>query len=405
MSGSRMRLGFLGGTFDPVHLGHLRMAEEARIQLGLERVLFLPAGRPWLKKEEALTSAQHRVNMVRLAVDNNPHFELSLEEIDRPGPTYTVDTLEELVRGLDTTVSLYFILGLDAMEEFDRWKGPGRVLELCNLVVVGRPGHQRFDWPSFFARYPQAAGRVSLLSTLLTPISGTEIRRLAAAGASLRYQVPDAVADYIEEHGLFRSADADTVGCSGSGDDNGSRLHQVALERGALKYGEFTLTSGKKSNYYFDGRLLSLAPEGAHIIARAMLPMLWEAGVEAVGGLTLGADPIVAGIALASHLGGGPIPGFIVRKEAKAHGTGQRIEGPLEPGCRVAIIDDVCSSGGSIFQAIAAAEAAGCTVVKVMAILDRHEGGSEELRRRGYDFVALLEVTAEGKIEVFRTPG
>jgi nicotinate (nicotinamide) nucleotide adenylyltransferase len=399
-----MRIGVLGGTFDPVHLGHLSMAEEARIQLGLERVLFLPAGRPWLKEEQPLTAVQHRVNMVRLAVDNNPHFEVCLEEIDRPGPTYTVDTLEQLTKGLDSTGSLYFILGLDAMEQFHRWKEPGRVVELCHLVVVARPLHQRFEWPAFFTQYPRAAGRVTVLSTPLNPISGTEIRRRAADGISLRYQVPEAVAEYIEEHELFKSADADGVWATGSGQDNGSRLLQVALERGALKYGEFTLVSGKKSSYYFDGRLLSLDPEGAHLIARAMLPILREAGAEAVGGLTLGADPMVAGIALASHLGGGPIPGFIVRKEAKAHGTRQGIEGPLEPGCSVAIIDDVCTSGGSLFQAIAAVEAAGCTVVKVLAILDRREGGSEEIRRLGYDFVALLQVTPEGKIEVCRTP-
>ena len=140
-----MRIGVLGGTFDPVHLGHLSMAEEARIQLGLERVLFLPAGRPWLKEEQPLTAVQHRVNMVRLAVDNNPHFEVCLEEIDRPGPTYTVDTLEQLTKGLDSTGSLYFILGLDAMEQFHRWKEPGRVVELCHLVVVARPLHQRFE--------------------------------------------------------------------------------------------------------------------------------------------------------------------------------------------------------------------------------------------------------------------
>lgn len=204
-----MRIGVLGGTFDPVHLGHLSMAEEARIQLGLERVLFLPAGRPWLKEDQPLTSAQHRANMVRLAVDNNHHFEVCLEEIDRPGPTYTVDTLEQLTKGLDSTVSLYFILGLDAMEEFHRWKEPGRVVELCHLVVVGRPGHLRFEWPSFFARYPQAAGRVNILSTPLTPISGTEIRRRAADGTSLRYQVPEAVVDYIEEHGLYVNENAD----------------------------------------------------------------------------------------------------------------------------------------------------------------------------------------------------
>ena len=178
------------------------------------------------------------------------------------------------------------------------------------------------------------------------------------------------------------------------------RLLQLALEKGALMYGDFTLTSGKKSNYYFDGRLLSLDPEGAYLISQSLLPLLREGGVEAVGGPTLGADPIVASIALASHINETPIPAFIVRKEAKSHGTGQGVEGPLKPGSRVAIIDDVCTTGGSLFQAIEAAEGAGCTVVKVVAILDRRGGGADELRRRGYDFIALMEANSEGKIEV-----
>jgi len=178
------------------------------------------------------------------------------------------------------------------------------------------------------------------------------------------------------------------------------RLLEVALARGALKYGQFTLTSGKQSSYYFDGRLLSLDPEGAGLIAEALLPLLLDAGVEAVGGLTLGADPIVSSIAVVSGQKGVGLPGFIVRKEAKAHGTGQAIEGPLTHGCKVAIIDDVCTTAGSLFQAIAAAEAVGCSVVKVAAILDRNEGGSDELRKRGYDFVSLLSANTEGRIEV-----
>lgn len=178
------------------------------------------------------------------------------------------------------------------------------------------------------------------------------------------------------------------------------RLLVLALERGAIKYGDFTLTSGKKSSYYFDGRLLSLDPEGAHLIAQALLPLLQQAGAKAVGGTTLGADPMVAAVALASHLNGGPIPAFIVRKESKEHGTKQNIEGPLTPGSKVAIVDDVCTTGGSLFHAIAAAEEAGCTVVKVVSVLDRNEGGSEEMRKRGYDFSTLLAATLDGKIEV-----
>ena len=177
------------------------------------------------------------------------------------------------------------------------------------------------------------------------------------------------------------------------------RLLELALERGAIKYGDFTLTSGKKSSYYFDGRLLSLDPEGAHLISQALLPLLNTAGAKAIGGTTLGADPMVAAVALASHLQGGPIPAFIVRKESKSHGMKQNIEGPLEPGSKVAIVDDVCTTGGSLFHAIEAAEEAGCTVVKVVSLLDRNEGGSEEMRKRGYDFSALLAATPEGKIE------
>lgn len=178
------------------------------------------------------------------------------------------------------------------------------------------------------------------------------------------------------------------------------RILQLARERGAITYGDYTLSSGQKSSYYFDGRRLTLDPEGSYLVGRAFWQMLDGADVQAIGGPTLGADPIVTAVALTSHLEGKPMAAFIVRKEAKSHGMGQLIEGPLEEGSRVAIVDDSCSTGGSIFHAVEAAEAAGCTVVKVLAILDRHQGGSDELRRRGYDFGCLLEAGPEGKVSV-----
>jgi orotate phosphoribosyltransferase len=178
------------------------------------------------------------------------------------------------------------------------------------------------------------------------------------------------------------------------------RLLELALERGALKYGDFTLSSGKKSNYYFDGRILSLDPEGAMLIGQALLPLVRASGAQAVGGPTLAADPVVTAVALTSQLKGKGIPAFIVRKEAKGHGMGQLIEGRLESGSRVAIVDDTCTTGGSLLHAIGAAEAAGCTVVKVLALLDRREGGTEELQKRGYDFLALMAANPSGKIEV-----
>ncbi len=180
------------------------------------------------------------------------------------------------------------------------------------------------------------------------------------------------------------------------------QLLQLAIERGALKYGEYTLSSGRISRYYFDGRLLSLDPQGAYLIGKALLPILKEVGADAIGGLTLGADPIVTAVALSSHLDGDSIPGFIVRKEAKAHGTTQQVEGPLRPGSRVAIVDDVCTTGTSLFTAIEAAEAMGCTIAKVIVILDRMQGGSRALKRRGYDFAAFLEATPEGEVGVVR---
>ena len=178
-----------------------------------------------------------------------------------------------------------------------------------------------------------------------------------------------------------------------------TRLLELALERGAIRYGDFTLSSGRKSTYYFDGRLLSLDPEGAYLLGHALLPLLTDAGVEAVGGPTLGADPIVAAVATASWQRGTPMPAFIVRKEAKGYGMGQMIEGPLPPaGASVAIVDDACTTGGSLFHAIDAAEEAGYRVGLVLAALDRNEGGSDAIRQRGYRFEALLAAGEDGQI-------
>ena len=400
-----MRVGVFGGTFDPIHLGHMMAAEEAQLRLELERVIFMPAGEPWLREGEGLSPATHRFEMVKLAVASNPCFQVARNEIDRSGPTYTVDTLAELERELGPSAELYFILGVDALEQFHRWKEPERILTLCHLVAVRRPGWNEFDRESFLGRYPQAAGRLELLATPLVEISGSDIRHRAATSGSLRYRVPELVAEYIQQHRLYPRATADgklprgeaQITHRNSGDAVRGLL-QLALDRGALQYGDFTLTSGRRSNFYFDGRLLSLDPEGAYLIGQALLPLLRGAGANAVGGPTLGADPIVTAVALASRQQGDPIPAFIVRKEGKTHGTQQTIEGPLARGSRVAIVDDTCTTGGSLFQAIAAAEEAGCTVVKVVALLDRGEGGAEEIGRRGYDFSALLVATQEGNV-------
>ena len=179
-----------------------------------------------------------------------------------------------------------------------------------------------------------------------------------------------------------------------------SKILELAVELKALIYGDFTLSSGRKSSYYFDGRLLTLYPEGAYLVGKAFFEALRETGVRAIGGPTLAADPIVAAVALTSHLEGKPISAFIVRKDSKGHGTHKIIEGPLQNGSLVAIVDDTCTMGSSLFHAIEAAESAGCTVAHVMVILDRREGGSDELAQRGYKFSALLEAAPDGQIQV-----
>src|SRR5262245_25416109 len=141
-------------------------------------------------------------------------------------------------------------------------------------------------------------------------------------------------------------------------EEDRKRLFDILLER-SLRFGDFTLSSGAKSRYYIDVRQTSLHPEGSLLIAKLLLPVLKEAGVEGVGGLTLGADPIAGAVALWSQIHGSPMAGFIVRKEAKGHGAGRQVEGPFRPGMKVAIVDDVITKGGSALQAFEAMKEAG----------------------------------------------
>ncbi len=166
------------------------------------------------------------------------------------------------------------------------------------------------------------------------------------------------------------------------------------LKRDALKLGEFTLASGKRSHYYVDGRRVTLSAEGASVIAGGILEILANRPeVAAVGGLTMGADPIVGGVlALAPTHHRAGLLGFLVRKEAKGHGTGKLVEGPLEPGMSVVIVDDVATTGGSSLKAVDAVEAMGCTVSCVVAVLDRLEGAAANFAARKLDFLALCTI-------------
>jgi orotate phosphoribosyltransferase len=181
------------------------------------------------------------------------------------------------------------------------------------------------------------------------------------------------------------------------------RLRELFKEK-SLMCGDFTLSSGLKSSHYFDGRLTTLCPEGAYLVGKMVFELLKDTGIDALGGPTIGADPMVAAVALISHLKGKPIPAFIVRTQHKKHGAQRHIEGHLPSGGTVAIVDDVITTGGSVFRAIEAVEGEGCRVGQVVVLLDRNQGGADELRRRGYSFTALLCLDNKGEVCASLTP-
>ena len=184
---------------------------------------------------------------------------------------------------------------------------------------------------------------------------------------------------------------------NGEKDRQGSIL-RLAKRLGALKQGRYKLASGQTAQYYFDGRLITLDPEGAHLVAQALMPILEKSGADTVGGPAIAAVPMVAAIAQLSFLQGHPISGLIVRDEMKKHGTGKIIEGTLLPDSKVAIIDDTCSTGSSLLHAINTIENAGGAVVVVACILDRHMGGSDAIKAKGHEFFSLLEADEDGNI-------
>ena len=168
-----------------------------------------------------------------------------------------------------------------------------------------------------------------------------------------------------------------------------SRLLELLKER-AVTLGKFRLSSGKESNYYLDERVVTLLPEGAYLTAKIILDMLKDLEVDAVGGMTVAADPITGAVAAVSYADGSPISGFIVRKERKEHGMGKQVEGPIAKGLKVAVVDGTMTTGRSLLKAIEAVENEGCKVVKVIVLVDRLEGGRENVQSKGYDFAAIF---------------
>lgn len=203
-------LGVFGGTFDPIHVAHLALAQEAAESLGLEQVLFIPAGSPPHKPGVPVTAGADRLAMVELAIAGNDRFVASRIELDRAGPSYTVETLEALASdrppgGLMRAADLTLILSADAFMGLPSWHEPRRVLELARLAVAPRDGYPEAEPGFLTGQFPGIAARVVFLDGPRIRLSASALRDRAAAGRSLRYLVPDAVAAYIGDHGLYRS--------------------------------------------------------------------------------------------------------------------------------------------------------------------------------------------------------
>jgi nicotinate-nucleotide adenylyltransferase len=197
------RVGIMGGTFDPIHHGHLVAASEVADRFSLDEVVFVPTGRPW-QKEEGVSSAEDRYLMTVIATASNPRFGVSRVDIDRDGPTYTVDTLREFRAAYGVDTQLFFITGADALGKILSWKDADRIFELAHLVGVTRPGFDLSD-----DHLPDDA--VSLIAVPAMAISSTACRERVAAGHPVWYLVPDGVVQYIAKRGLYRKEDVSDI--------------------------------------------------------------------------------------------------------------------------------------------------------------------------------------------------
>jgi nicotinate-nucleotide adenylyltransferase len=190
----------MGGTFDPIHQGHLVTAEEALAQFALDEVVFVPTGQPWMKADREVTRAEDRYLMTVIATASNPKFSVSRIEVDREGPTYTVDTLDELRAQRGGDVELFFITGVDAMLEILQWKDPETVLSQAHFIAATRPG---YDIARFEKEEASSHPMVSVMDIPALAISSTDIRRRVREGLPIRYLVPEGVQTYIVKAGLY----------------------------------------------------------------------------------------------------------------------------------------------------------------------------------------------------------
>jgi nicotinate (nicotinamide) nucleotide adenylyltransferase len=195
-----MRLGVMGGTFDPIHYGHLVTAEEALQQFALDEVLFLPTGTPWMKEHVVVSPPEDRYLMTVIATASNPLFRVSRLEVDRDGPTYTAETLRTLQAEMGPEADLFFITGADAVLEIFQWKESDELFGLAHFIAATRPG---YDIAAFEAQSTAHPG-ITVMNVPALAISSTDIRERVELGRPIRYLVPEGVKSYVEKAGIYR---------------------------------------------------------------------------------------------------------------------------------------------------------------------------------------------------------
>ncbi len=200
----KRKIGIMGGTFDPIHVGHLVTAEAVRIEFGLDNVIFIPAGNPPHKDHSQVSQALHRYIMTAMATYSNPYFFVSAIELERPGPSYTIDTIRALSQQYGPQTELYFITGADAVGDLPTWNDIDKLLDLCQFVATTRPGHPNAldDVIRYFGR--KGEERIHRVTTPELEISATDIRERVKRGRSIKYIVPESVENYILKEGLYR---------------------------------------------------------------------------------------------------------------------------------------------------------------------------------------------------------
>lgn len=201
---TRRRVGFMGGTFDPIHHGHLVTAESVYESFDLDVVIFIPSGSPPHKSGSEVTAPHHRLNMTRQAVESNPHFSVSSVEIEREGPSYTIETMHHFRSCYGSDADLYFITGVDAVVEMRQWKNSEGLFELCKFIAATRPGYPTDGFFRFRDRLPpEHRKNIKMLAVPALAISSSDLRSRVCRGRSIKYLVPESVEHYIYENGLY----------------------------------------------------------------------------------------------------------------------------------------------------------------------------------------------------------